>query len=278
MSTSINTRTFAQNLINTAPNIGGFKFASIPLDLLEVHPTIQRPAKGHEHTIAQQWDDRKCAPLIVSYHDTEGKFFILDGQHRYLAAKLLNRDALPCRVLCGLSLTDEARIFAAQSDNTKRVSAKDAFRALLVASDPAAVALEAMFIRHGFYALDEHQTEQRNRKVYNVGKAKSLPADALEYFFTTIETVEWSDEPRVACGDMMQSFASMYRRLHPNANQQSNLESCLRLTSLRDFQAMAVVRHPRGTVASGYMRLLIEIANGTVTHADFDNLRVDEAA
>jgi len=91
--------------------------------------------------IRSEWDDQLLGTLMVSFRDEV--YNLLDGMHRVLAA--LGRadiTVLPCRVFYGLTLEQEAKLF--ERFNTKRNSVRviDRFKALLIARDPIAVAVE----------------------------------------------------------------------------------------------------------------------------------------
>lgn len=61
------------------------KIASVPISELEIDHNYQRVACSNVKKLTKIWDEKKCDPLYVSYR--KDKFFIMDGQHRYLVAK-----------------------------------------------------------------------------------------------------------------------------------------------------------------------------------------------
>lgn len=139
--------TACEAVIANAKVIGGVKFAEIPLMLLAVHPTVQRAPRGHERKIAAKWDRRKAGAVVVSYRD--GVFHIIDGQHRYLAARMAGESTMTCQIYENLTLQDEARIFGHQSDDVKLLSTKELFRANVIAEEPEATALSALCNEYG---------------------------------------------------------------------------------------------------------------------------------
>ena len=81
---AISSRLYIDTLLRNVPEIGGLKFAEIPTGLLAIPETYQRPQRGHEKEIAKHWDKKKAGALVTSYR--EGKLYVIDGQHRLLAA------------------------------------------------------------------------------------------------------------------------------------------------------------------------------------------------
>lgn len=100
-ATAIDNKTLADAIMANVPMVCGTYYKDLPVSLLEIHPTIQRDLSDHYLKIAEQWDLGKCQPLTVSWH-SDGRFYILDGQHRYMAAKHNGIASLPCRVFKGV--------------------------------------------------------------------------------------------------------------------------------------------------------------------------------
>lgn len=87
--------------------------------------------------IASNWSWISCGALIVAERD--GKYWVVDGQHRKLAADRRNDiTELPCMVFRVADVKDEARAFLATNTNRKAVTALGKFRALVAAGDVAA--------------------------------------------------------------------------------------------------------------------------------------------
>ena len=65
--------------------------------------------------------------LDVSYRD--GRFYIIDGQHRYYAARANGIEKLLCIVRVGLTVEDEARIFVELNTSRKPPKPFDIYKA-----------------------------------------------------------------------------------------------------------------------------------------------------
>lgn len=119
----------------------GFTYAEIPIDMLNLHPTYQRLRNMTQSSdLVQHWDDRLCDDILVS--DRDGKLSVIDGQARCLAAKLMGRATVGCKVVTGLTLEQEARIFSVQTNCVKRLDSADAFKAEIVAKDKTALGVK----------------------------------------------------------------------------------------------------------------------------------------
>jgi hypothetical protein len=120
--------------------------------------------------IRGEWEDELLGTIMVSFRD--GLLNVLDGMHRVLAA--LGRadiKLLPCRVFYGLTLEEEATLFARY--NTKRNSVKiiDRFKAMLIAGDSTALKVEEILAECG---LTVSNTPSNNKQVKAVAQLSSI--------------------------------------------------------------------------------------------------------
>lgn len=87
---------------------------------------------------------------------TDGRFAILDGQHRWAAAKEAHPDVhvksgvhLVCQVHRGLTVEEEARVFYEIDMRRKVLSGWDRWKARRGSGDPVVLAVEAIVHEHG---------------------------------------------------------------------------------------------------------------------------------
>lgn len=85
--------------------------------------------------IIKDFDPLKLDPIKVVYRD--GKYYVYDGQHRLVAMiKMFGRECnVPCLLLRGLSVKEEAIMFANQDVGKQAVGFHDKLRAMYVAGD-----------------------------------------------------------------------------------------------------------------------------------------------
>lgn len=117
---------------------------------LQVDAQYQRSAEGSEsrtliRRIAQHWDWGLCQPLVISRRRVDGAdaYFVIDGQHRWEAAKLRGDIAqLPCVVVEYASAADEAASFVNLNQMRRPLNALDLFKAALASEDKDALAID----------------------------------------------------------------------------------------------------------------------------------------
>lgn len=182
-------------LLRNVATIGGIKLAEIPLTLLEIHPTVQRPRKGHERKIAAEWSRDKAGAIRVSYRD--GHLYIIDGQHRFLAAQLAGETSIACHISEGMDEANEAIAFATQGENTTRVNTKDKVKALLLApKDPraaAAVALSKICKEFNVSLLPKDSNDKPSLGGVRAATCtiSNHGEDALRWCFDVIKNANW---------------------------------------------------------------------------------------
>lgn len=112
----------------------------IRLDKKELHvdAKYQRKVNFNAVTrIANSWSWIACGTLTISFRKNGTGYFIVDGQHRWEAAKLLAEvKDLPCLAFELDSIEDEARGFLANNTERRIPDMTDRFNALLLSGDP----------------------------------------------------------------------------------------------------------------------------------------------
>jgi hypothetical protein len=83
--------------------------------------------------ITDNFDSKAIGVLTVSKRDFG--YAIIDGQHRYYAAKKIGIRALECEVFESLSLSNESKLFSTINMGRGNVKMIDQFRSMLVADD-----------------------------------------------------------------------------------------------------------------------------------------------
>lgn len=131
--------------------IGNKYFVNIGRNLLFADSRFQRITKAGSHKVsvlADKWNPAKCDPIRVSPHDEEGRFSIIDGFHRYLAAGIKGEDRIVCEVIMGLPqdpterLKAEAYLFATQNDQVDTLTPTEKHNANLILEVPEYVSVE----------------------------------------------------------------------------------------------------------------------------------------
>ncbi len=115
----------------------------LPLDRLDVDAAYQRATDSHHSRriivgMVREWKWPLCQPLVVNRR-VDGRFLVLDGQHRLAGARARGDiPFLPCVIQSNLDVSEEARAFVELNTQRQRLSQADIFHGLLAAGDPAA--------------------------------------------------------------------------------------------------------------------------------------------
>lgn len=118
--------------------------AWIDLDQLVIDGDFQRPLAKANWTaiakIAAAFSWAHFTPVIVAPVG-DGRFSVIDGQHRCHAARLCKISAVPCMIV-DLTVAQQAAAFTAINAQVTAVSGFHIYRAGLVAREPWAIACE----------------------------------------------------------------------------------------------------------------------------------------
>lgn len=121
----------------------------VPIAEMRVSPLAQReyrPAKAER--MAAAFDLEAIGYPVVSVRD--GHFYIVDGQHRIGALKLIGYgdQNVECEVYAGLDEAGEARLFRRRNDRTA-IRPFDLFKVRITGQDPAACAIDKIVRKEG---------------------------------------------------------------------------------------------------------------------------------
>lgn len=124
----------------------------IPVKTMRVDLTYQRDSVSDSKVlwIARNWDHGAVGALTVSQRE-DGLYYVIDGNHRREAAvRRGDITALPCNVLAGLTVPEEARLFRLLNLKRVGVNSYTKYRSALVEGDETTVACEQMLSALGF--------------------------------------------------------------------------------------------------------------------------------
>ena len=130
------------------------EFVMIHKSELEVDPAYQRNRINQRRVenLSRGWDWIACGCLVVALRD-DNKWFVLDGQHRKLAADMRpDIGELPCLVFETAHRRDEAVGFLAINQGRVALGGLDRYRAQLLAGDKTAFAVDSMLASTGHRA------------------------------------------------------------------------------------------------------------------------------
>lgn len=120
---------------------------------LHVDHAYQRNANTAKiSAIAREWSWVALGAIIVA--DRGGQFYVIDGQHRVMAARMRSDIGdLPCVVFATSGLIEEADGFLRSNKNRRPMTSIETFRASLISGHETAVYLQGLFDRNGIEAV-----------------------------------------------------------------------------------------------------------------------------
>lgn len=93
--------------------------------------------------MASEWDRARVGAIYLSMRP-DGRFAVLDGNHRVMACRVVEGDdaTLPARIYLDLTLKEEADLFTAFNRDRAQPRPGDVFRARLAAGDKGAIEIK----------------------------------------------------------------------------------------------------------------------------------------
>lgn len=120
------------------------KLDYISISSLTINKQYQRPINLNMVTrIVANWNWAACGTLLVSINE-DNSYNIIDGQHRWEAAKLAKISKLPCIIFSLDSVRDEAASWLAVNIDRKVPNSVDRFAAQCEAEDILATKIQAL--------------------------------------------------------------------------------------------------------------------------------------
>lgn len=133
-----NKETAYNTVMEDARKIGFKKFASIPLELLEIDTDYQRLSiisRDKINSLVREFNTNLCDPILVSPHPETHSFAVIDGSHRMVACELKGIKNITAVIAEGLPADPherkiaEAVIFCEQAINIDELSPAHKHRA-----------------------------------------------------------------------------------------------------------------------------------------------------
>lgn len=265
----------ALTFLNTAVEIGNKIFCCIPVKLLRIdHEMYQRPLQKSFKHLLDNWDSDKCDPITVNYR-SDGFFYIINGQHRETAAEMLGINQIVCDVFVGLSLKEEAELFAGQYDGSTKLNPVDSYRANIIRGEEVDTLIKGICDQYGISVSHEKApkvlgslTVIRNivkPSVTNSGGKSSDPKEnvkIVDWIFDIFKQSGWEDYKDTYNADMMQSLWYVWR------NNQDVLTMVKRKlidffanSSPKEIKALGNIEYPDCGHGGGIYRVMMDIIN-----------------
>ena len=188
--------TNGENIIDNITSVGGKDFAIISVDDLTIDMGYQRKIKSKIKKMTNNWNFNLCDVIIVSYRD--GKFYVVDGQHRLEAARRQTvdpRKKLVCQVIQGLTREEEATRFIALNSSQSHVSPHDTWNANLLIHDKVDTAIDRICRKWGILVSDKSGSPVAAR-LGDLPEARAIVRKfgefAFDWILATLHEAQWN--------------------------------------------------------------------------------------
>lgn len=262
-------RRMAETILANTREIGSVRIGLLPLDLLFVDYSYQRPTRSKVQKIAKDFDPNKAGFLLVSYRETDAKFAIIDGGNRYEAAKLIGLPSLPCQILTDLSVEQEALVFAAQNENRVRLTENDLLKAQVRAGEESAIGFKNLCKEFGIHLYIGQSHENRLVCTKTARRYYEQDADGLRWVFSMICRANWNTAQK---GFSVYTITPLFNIYTAHAGNVNEIESKL-LPAMQKI-APTLMMTKAHAIFDGYTRtaamtsLMSHIVNGTIMSLD----------
>lgn len=201
--------------------IGDFTIIEVPLELLNIDLSYQRTETFdvvRANKIARDFHKSELDPIHISYRD--GKFWIVDGQHRVYGFVLLDRKYITGR-MDTMTFAEEVKAFMHQHED-KKLSPFDLYKAGLAIGDPVDTALKDLTEKYDV-EVAVTRSHKGSSKLQSITTAKGIidvdGIDTLEWIFQLIKDVKWEHENGAYSSQILRAMRSVYTRYSKEMDQ-----------------------------------------------------------
>ena len=205
-----------------AVEINGVKYGTLPIELLRID-TYQRPVQKKVKEIASKWDSEKVGIIEVSYRDDE--FWVVDGQNRMEAAKLVGITLLYCQISTNKTKKDEAIAFVHQNDGVTLVSSFDTFNALVEAEDPNALIIKELCNQYHvrYYKERRATTPALGGMSAIMDVCEKFGAEGVEWVLGMVQDLGWHNDRKAYCDAVIRALSNVYASREDKRRLKENL-------------------------------------------------------
>ena len=246
--------------------------AHIPVHLIKVDHRYQREIK--HNALINRWDPDKSSIITLSYRKGEPDvFYLIDGQHRVDAARKNGTDSLLAEIFVGLTLEEEAEMFATQNDGTAKLATCDTYKANLIFGEKIDTAISNVCKKYGVIV----SRFRKPKYLSGLGEArinvKMYGEKCLDWTLGIIDGADWDVHKHPYTASWLRAFRFAYaENIYDVDSAKSNLVKVLRDCNPAMISVFASVSYPNLESRKGVCVALDKIAKGHVSIDDIERV------
>lgn len=234
--------------------IGNKLFAEVPVELLYSDDRYQRGemvSTRKVNKLIANWNPAKMDPLRVAPHDDEGRFSVINGEHRLKAAKALGYDFLVCEILRCDGIEEEAKLFATQNDEVDNLTPLQKHKANVLCGVPENVLIQSLCEKYDIKISAGKAGSRKTSYLSGFGRAvvqaRSNP-DVTKEVFRVIYEARWHLSSKGLCSEVLQAIYKLFL-LHTDDRDKvaDSLIHYMRHNDPKYVLACAMERYPKRT-------------------------------
>lgn len=251
-------------------------YATVPLDEMETDFSYQRMSRKERSEVtklANEWNQSLYTPLLLSYRPEEDKFFLVDGRHRYLAARMLGMEMLYCKIMVNQSVEDEAKTFVKQSACVVKLTPNQQLKAAIRAKFPDALLLEEVCNEYGIKLYENRDTAAVTscalRCVTDAWEmAEAGHVHKLKWIFDVIKDANWHTADGAYNAEWFRSLRKVCNTYDCSEKVKQIVVEALSQTRPKLFKKAAKLRFPDAGNQGAMVNVLLELVESKLNPQD----------
>lgn len=184
-------------------------FTDIDLRLLYADMSYQRDPFDGSANLIRDFKPEKLEPIHVSYRD--GKFFVIDGDHRVIACIYKGYDKIAAMIHTNLDQKEEAKLFAQQLDNVKPLSKLEQYHAELAWGKPEALTICELITAFNITPSSNKPKEIREAPIGALMRCvDKYGHDGLLWVLDILDKTNWADKKEGLTNYVISGLAQVY--------------------------------------------------------------------
>lgn len=161
---------------------------------LNVDYSYQRPETNIIEVIAQDFNSLAFGRICVGQRK-DGTYWIVDGQQRTAAAKLINKVTVPCDIFQSTGPKMEATIFQQINKNRKKVTPGEVFKAGLKSGQKFYLDIDTIVKANDFEIVFDGNKHVKWPKIYAIGMLERIHREENLHKTLNLIRIVWNNEP-----------------------------------------------------------------------------------